>query len=63
MIDGKTTLERAFELAASGRFIDLPGLRRQLQVEGHWEATAQTASRSVARQLTDLIRKAAKPAA
>ena len=56
MTDRPTTLERAFELAGSGRYADIVAVRRALQTEGYWDVTAQTAPRSVSKQLADLIR-------
>jgi hypothetical protein len=57
MSERKTTLERAFELAESGRFHDVREVRRALQQEGYWDSVPQTAPRSVSRQLAELIRK------
>jgi hypothetical protein len=44
MEPGKTSLERAFELARSGRFTDLAALERQLRNEGYQQIQLEGAS-------------------
>jgi hypothetical protein len=51
-----TTLERAFELARSGRYTSVADIKKQLSVEGY--STAQVTGRVMSRQLQDLIRTA-----
>ena len=50
----KTTLQRAFELARSGRFRNVPELRRQLKREGY--QAEQVAGPALILQLRDLMR-------
>ena len=52
----KTTLERAFEIARSGKTADLTDLRKQLKQEGY--VVAQVEGSSIARQLRALMRSA-----
>jgi hypothetical protein len=49
------TVERAFELAASGRCATMAELRRQLQRENFASVNEHLASRSLRRQLDELI--------
>ena len=44
MQPGKTSLERAFELARSGMFTDLGALERQLRHEGYQQTQLEGAS-------------------
>ena len=44
MQPGKTSLERAFELARSGQFTDLGALERHLRDEGYQQTQLQGAS-------------------
>ena len=50
----KTTLERAFELARSGKYRDVPELRQQLKREGY--EAEQVAGPALVLQLRDLMR-------
>ena len=50
----KTTLQRAFELARSGRFRNVPDLRRQLKRKGY--QAEQVAGPALILQLRDLMR-------
>ena len=57
---GKTSLERAFELARSGMFTDLGALERQLRDEGY--AQSQLEGASVRKQIRELMpRKPTRP--
>ncbi|TPM12634.1 hypothetical protein FJ958_31310 [Mesorhizobium sp. B2-3-5] len=60
MEPNKTTLERAFELARSGKCNDLTSLRQQLKSEGY--DLRQLEGRALLRQLQALITAAAPPA-
>ena len=53
MEPGKTSLERAFELARSGMFTDLAALERQLRNEGYQQTQLEGAS--VRKQLLALM--------
>lgn len=52
----KTTLERAFELAASGAMTSLSEIRAQLKAEGY--SLSQLQGRSLIRQLRQIMREA-----
>jgi len=55
-MDGsKTALERAFELAKSGKYSSLGELRRVVSKEGY--ISAQLEGRALGRQLVELIRR------
>lgn len=54
-----TVLERAFELAKSGKFASVEEIRRALASEGFW--VDQLTGRTLRAQLRDIIRAAAKP--
>jgi hypothetical protein len=60
-----TTLERAFDLAGSGRFDSLEGLRRQLRAEQLTNIDGHLAGAQIRRQLRGIIsdrrRAAAEP--
>lgn len=51
-----TVIERAFELAASGKFNKLSDLRRTLAREGYRAVDAETAGRQIVTQLLALMR-------
>ena len=53
MEPGKTSLERAFELARSGMFAELGALERQLRDEGYQQTQLEGAS--VRKQLLALM--------
>ena len=53
-----TSLERAFELAKSGRFTSVKEIRQQLKVEGF--TLEQIVGTSLTKQLNTLMRTAAK---
>lgn len=50
-----STLERAFQLAKSGRFSSVADLRRQLKAENYPSVEEHLAGGSIRRQLKDLI--------
>lgn len=52
----KTTLERAFELAKSGKVASVTHLRAQIKSEGY--AQQQIDGRALGRQLRDMIARA-----
>ncbi|MBK8085314.1 MAG: hypothetical protein IPK28_16670 [Devosia sp.] len=54
MDQNKTALERAFELARSGRFSSLTELKRAVSLEGY--LLSQLEGRSLARQLGALMK-------
>ena len=54
-----TTIERAFELAASGKVGSLAELRRQLTREGFALANAHVQGAALTKQLGAMIRQAA----
>lgn len=56
-----TTLERAFELARTGRFSSVQDIKRALDGEGYTDARAQLEGRSLRGQLKQLISEARKP--
>ena len=58
MEPGKTSLERAFELARSGMFSDLGTLERQLRDEGY--AQSQLEGASIRKQLLALMTRKLK---
>jgi hypothetical protein len=51
-----TTLERAFQLARSGRYASVAEIKKQLSAEGF--SPSQVTGRVLSRQLKDLIREA-----
>jgi hypothetical protein len=55
MTNAKTTLERAFEIAASGRAESVAQIRTLLKAEGY--ETQQIYGRALAKQLGDIVRK------
>lgn len=55
----RTTLERAFELAKSGKFSSLETLRAQLVAEKYADVRTQTSGPALTKQLRDLMKKAA----
>jgi hypothetical protein len=57
MDSGKTSLERAFELAASGKFHNIEKLKRDLRHEGY--SSASVKGQALRKQLLDLMK--AKP--
>ncbi|WP_055045613.1 hypothetical protein [Devosia sp. A16] len=56
---GKSTLERAFELARSGRYTTLVDLKRAVLAEGY--DRKQLEGGALGRQLTTVIRAATAP--
>ena len=63
MTSHPTTIERAFELAASGKVGSLAELRRQLSREGFALANAHVQGAALTKQLGAIIRSAvAEPA-
>lgn len=56
MESGKSSLERAFELAACGRMATVAQIRAQLKGEGY--APQQVAGRTLVRQLASIISQA-----
>lgn len=55
----KTTLERAFDLARSGKCLSLPDIAHTLQAEGY--LVSQIEGQSLRKQLLVLIEEATKP--
>jgi hypothetical protein len=55
-----TTIERAFELAKTGKYLSVSAIRQRLHNEGY--ALAQLEGRTLARQLRDLIKGATSDA-
>jgi hypothetical protein len=55
MVPGKSALERAFEIAASGDVASLKELEKALRAEFYDAAEVAMAGRSLRRQLLDLI--------
>ena len=53
-----STVERAFELARSGRCDGVEAIRKQLSVEGYLDARPQICGPSLIRELTTLCRDA-----
>lgn len=49
-------IERAFDLARSGRYKDVPEIARQLNAEGYEGVTSRLAGPSLRKQLRDLCR-------
>ena len=49
-----TAVERAFELAGSGHYTTVAGIKKQLTAEGH--STAQIIGGTINKQLTALMR-------
>ena len=58
MVQTKIPLERAFELARSGKFANVADLRSQLGKEG--SQTEQLSGGSLLRQLREIIKAAVK---
>lgn len=58
MSDRPTALERAFELAASGVYTSVTGIRERLKRDGF--QVAQVTGRTLARQLRRQIKQAQK---
>lgn len=58
MDNNRTTLERAFEIASSGKCNDLAALRKQLKSEGY--DPNQVAGPSLEKQLRSLYRDGGK---
>ena len=56
MQQGKTTIERAFEMARSGRFKDVGGLKIAISREGY--AASQISGRTLLKQLREAIQGA-----
>ena len=56
MQQGKTTIERAFEMARSGRFKDVPSLKIAIGREGF--SAAQITGRLLLKQLREAIQGA-----
>jgi hypothetical protein len=54
-----TALERAFQLAKSGRCISIEDIRQQLKSEGY--SAEHVTGKGLTRQLKELIRSAATP--
>jgi hypothetical protein len=54
----RTILERAFELAKSGKIGSMDELRAKLHAEGYLESRAQISGPTLQRQLRDLMRAA-----
>lgn len=54
MDQNKSTLERAFELARSGRYRTVSEVKRAVLAEGY--SLAQFEGRALSRQLSDLIK-------
>jgi hypothetical protein len=52
---GQNTVERAFQLAASGRFKNIPQLVLALRAERYVDASAQLDSRTLRKQLVALM--------
>ena len=61
MDPNKTTLERAFELAKSGRVTSVPDLRQQIKSEGY--SPRDIDGPALCRQLRGLIARARVPLA
>lgn len=51
-----TSLERAFEMARSGKFATVADIKKQLNIEGF--SASQVTGRVLSRQLKELIRAA-----
>jgi hypothetical protein len=58
-----TVIERAFEVAASGRVQSIQELRNALQKEGYADASVDTAGLAIKRQLKKAIRQSQEGAA
>lgn len=56
MISSATTLERAFDLARTGKFRNIRALRLQLTKEGFLDVTSHTEGLSIKKQLGQLMR-------
>jgi hypothetical protein len=59
MVSKHNTVERAFELARSGRVSTLTELRRQLSREGHEAVEAHLAGAAIRKQLAQIFAAAA----
>lgn len=51
-----TSLERAFQMARSGKFSSVAEIKKQLSIEGY--SVAQVTGRVLARQLKELMQEA-----
>lgn len=60
MQEKPTTIERAFDLARSGKFATVTSIRKQLRMEGHQEKT-QLQGRALYSQLRSLILAQKRP--
>ena len=56
-----SVVERAFQIAKSGKVPNIAELRKQLSEEGYGNATQALAGRSLANQLTRMITDARTP--
>ena len=59
MEDNKTSLERAFDLARSGKCLSIGDIKRHLIHEGY--LVTQLEGRTLKKQLLELIEKATEP--
>jgi hypothetical protein len=57
-IPGKSTLERAFDIAASGQAQDVRQINRALKIEGYDVSQVMRAGNSLQKQLMQRIKKA-----
>jgi hypothetical protein len=60
MLDHKSTIERAFELARDGNCHTIEDIRRQLHIERYEYVISHTSGFSIVRQLNALLKEAAK---
>jgi hypothetical protein len=58
MQERPSVVERAFEIAKSGKVANIPDLRKQLTVEGYSNNAQFLAGRSLSNQLTRMIAEA-----
>ncbi|HEY4273864.1 MAG TPA: hypothetical protein VGM68_00140 [Rhizomicrobium sp.] len=58
MPERPSVIERAFEIAKSGKVANIPELRQQLTEEGYLENAQFLAGRSLSSQLTRMIAEA-----
>jgi hypothetical protein len=56
-----SVVERAFQIAKSGKVANIAALRKQLSEEGYGNAAQALAGRSLANQLTRMITDARTP--
>jgi hypothetical protein len=56
MLNGISTVERAFQLAESGKVVSVSDLRDRLKAEGFADAATQVSGRSIVNQLRHLLR-------